>query len=236
MIELSIIIPTKNEEIYLPKLLGSIKRQNLTNLEIIVADANSKDKTREIARSYGCKVVEGGVLSIGRNNGARAARGDLLLFIDADIIMPDIYLPKAIEEFEKRKLDVAGTLQTPILVGSWFKNLENKFYYEVANHWMKFFQRSSKPFMQVCMFARKEVHDAIGGFGNFNFAEDSEYAVESVRKGYRFGILDSGKVLISTRRFEKEGSGLAFTYTYYNLARLFGKKFDMDSKTRYTCS
>ena len=51
---LSIVIPTYNEEEYLPKLLESIKMQSYSDYEIIVADANSNDKTREIAEECGC--------------------------------------------------------------------------------------------------------------------------------------------------------------------------------------
>ena len=58
--KLSIIIPTYNEEEYLPKLLESIKMQDFTDYEVIVADANSKDNTRKIATDYGAKVVDGG--------------------------------------------------------------------------------------------------------------------------------------------------------------------------------
>lgn len=58
--KLSIIIPTYNEEEYLPKLLEGIKSQDFEDYEIIVADANSTDKTREIAEVYGCKIVDGG--------------------------------------------------------------------------------------------------------------------------------------------------------------------------------
>ena len=89
---LSIIIPTKNEEYYLPKLLESIKRQDYKNYEIIVADAGSKDKTRDVARKSGCKVVKGGLPSIGRNNGAKYAKGELLLFLDADTVLPENFL------------------------------------------------------------------------------------------------------------------------------------------------
>lgn len=86
---LSIIIPTLNEEENLPKLLQSIKKQKLNQeLEIIVSDAGSQDKTREIAKSFGCIIVEGGLLSKGRNNGAKEAKGDLLLFADADTVLP----------------------------------------------------------------------------------------------------------------------------------------------------
>ena len=79
---LSIIIITKNEEKCLPRLLESIKRQNFRDYEIIVSDAQSTDRTREIALAYGCKIVEGGLPSVGRNNGARVAKGEILLFLE----------------------------------------------------------------------------------------------------------------------------------------------------------
>ena len=79
---LSIIIPTLNEEKHLPRLLKNIKDNNLENYEIIVADNNSKDKTRQIAKKYRCKIVQGGLPSKAKNNGAKAARGSLLFFIE----------------------------------------------------------------------------------------------------------------------------------------------------------
>ena len=64
---LSIIIPTLNEEKYLPLLLEAIKKQKVDgNLEIIVADAGSQDRTIEIARDFGCKIVPGGLPARGR--------------------------------------------------------------------------------------------------------------------------------------------------------------------------
>jgi len=55
----SVIIPSLNEEKYLGRLLDSIQQQHLKPAEIIIADAHSKDRTREIARKYGCKIVDG---------------------------------------------------------------------------------------------------------------------------------------------------------------------------------
>jgi glycosyltransferase involved in cell wall biosynthesis len=78
---LSIIIITKNEEKYLPKLLNSIKKQNYKNYEIIVSDAKSIDSTRKIAKKCNCKIINEGLPSIGRNNGAKYTKGDLLLFL-----------------------------------------------------------------------------------------------------------------------------------------------------------
>ena len=71
---LSIIIPALNEEKYLPLLLGEIKKQNFADdLEIIVADAGSVDKTIEIARSFGCEITKGGLPAKGRNEGGKVA-------------------------------------------------------------------------------------------------------------------------------------------------------------------
>src|SRR3989338_1163009 len=86
--QVSIIIPTLNEEEYLPKLLESIRQQRFKDLEIIVADAGSTDKTKEIAERYGCKIVPGGLPARGRNEGARVAGGELLVFLDADVMFP----------------------------------------------------------------------------------------------------------------------------------------------------
>ena len=95
---LTIVIPTKNEEAYLPRLLESIQGQTLKPSEIIVADAHSTDATREIARAHGAKVVDGGMISLGRNAGARQAQTDFILFLDADVELRD-------PEFSRRLLE-----------------------------------------------------------------------------------------------------------------------------------
>jgi len=81
--KVSIIIPALNEENYLPKLLGSIKKQTFKDYEVIVADAHSKDRTREIARKFGAKIVDGGRPANGRNIGAKAASGEFLFFFES---------------------------------------------------------------------------------------------------------------------------------------------------------
>lgn len=58
---ISIVIPTLNEAAYLSTLLDSLKTQTFRGFEIIVADANSTDRTREIALEHGARVVQGGM-------------------------------------------------------------------------------------------------------------------------------------------------------------------------------
>ena len=89
---ISIIIPTLNEEKYLPKLLDCIRKQSYKDYEIIVADSNSKDKTRQIAKKYGCRIVKGGMPAKGRNNGAKAAKSEILLFVDGVIHFDNDFL------------------------------------------------------------------------------------------------------------------------------------------------
>ena len=84
---ISIIIPALNEENYLPKLLKNIKKQELKDYEVIVADTNSKDGTRQTAKKFKCEIVKGGLPPEGRNNGAKKAKGTLLFFIDADSLL-----------------------------------------------------------------------------------------------------------------------------------------------------
>ncbi len=230
---LSIIIPTKNEEKYLPKLLDSIKTQSFTDWEIIVADAGSTDRTIKIAKSYNCKIVKGGLPAKGRNQGAKYSKGQNLLFIDSDIILPKNFLKNAIEEFEKKTLDIAGTLQVPIPTMKKSKDLEYTFFYEIINTGMKLIQNSKKPAMQVCMFVKREIHEKIKGFDEtLIFGEDSEYARRAVKIG-KFGILKSEKVMISPRRFEKEGVILVLKNLYFIIGIIFGHKFEKNSKIKY---
>lgn len=92
---LSLIIPAHNEEHRLPALLESISRQDYQPLEVIVVDDDSTDRTFELARNYGVRVLLTEKLGRGWQGkqracwtGARMARGERLLFLDADTWFP----------------------------------------------------------------------------------------------------------------------------------------------------
>lgn len=206
---LSIIIPTLNEEKFLPRLLNSIKEQGFSDYEIIVADAESKDKTIEVAKSFGCKIVKGGLPAKGRNEGTKRAKGDLFLFLDADIIfLSPKFLENLLKEFERRNLDVASFSIFP-------ENKIDKALYGVYNFWAKLTQKFL-PHATEAILVRKEIHQKIGGFDEeIKIGEDHVYARKTAKFG-KFGFIKTNTVLTSSRRFERDGRFK--TYLKYLLA------------------
>lgn len=235
MAYLGIILPTKNEEKYLPLLLDSIKRQSLKNLEIIVADSNSSDRTREIALNERCRIVEGEHANAGfkdvaqaRNTGAKASSSEVLCFIDSDIVLPHReFLRTSLREMKERGLDVAGTLLKPIPVENPWKNLFYECFYEFSNQSLKLCQYTKRPFMQAMMFVKRGVFEKLGGFPHYEFGEDSALAEKAVCLGYKFGMLtEGGRAFVSPRRFEQKGIGrMLAEYAYFNAGRIFGHEF-----------
>jgi glycosyltransferase involved in cell wall biosynthesis len=197
---LSIIIPTLNEEKYLPLLLQSIKKQKFSDYEIIVADAGSKDRTIEIAKQCGCRIVPGGLPSKGRNEGAKIAKGDLLLFLDADVILPQAdCLEKALEKFHEKKF---GAATFPFLfTGGRIYRVFSRFY----NFWVVLTQKFLPHALGAFILIKKDIHQKVNGFDEkVVFCEDVEY-VGRVKKIAKYGLLKIQPVSISNRRFEQEG-------------------------------
>src|SRR5476649_156541 len=99
----SIIIPTLNEERFLPSLLESLASQAYQNFEVIVVDGNSQDKTVQKAKTFQKKFDHLSIVSCDtpglpkqRNVGAAQAQGTWLLFVDAD----SVFLPHALDRLE----------------------------------------------------------------------------------------------------------------------------------------
>lgn len=197
---ISIVIPAYNEEKYLPKLLKCIKQQTYKDYEIIVADADSNDKTRRIAKKYGCKIVEGGMPSVGRNNGAKAAKGNILLFLDADVQFDKNFLENAVKEIKARDLDVAGCHTFPLT-----SHIIDKIFFSIFNVWTfatQFFYPNASG---SGIFCKKWLHEKVKGFDEtIKLSEDMDYAKRCGRHG-KFRIIKSAKSYVAMRRFEKEG-------------------------------
>lgn len=215
---ISIVIITKNEEHYLPILLRSIKEQTTQPLEIIVADANSTDATREIAKSFGCRIVKGGMPSVGRNRGAKVVKGEIVLFLDSDVKLIDKhFLEKAEREIKTRKLDFASCNVVP---------LSEKKIDHIFHNFYNVYSRAILPLHAhapgFCIFAKRVKHEIMGGFDeSISFCEDHDYAVRC-RKIGKFGYLNSSHPHVSVRRFERDGRlNIAIKYFFGELHLMF---------------
>lgn len=198
---ISIIIPTLNEEKYLPRLLESIKNQDFEEeYEIIVADAGSSDKTKEIAKSFNCKIVQGGLPPEARNRGAKIAKGDILLFLDADILLPPGFIEKSINEFQKRNLKIASFKILPD-----HKKLKWRILFGFYNLWIIILEKILAHGAMAILIS-KDLHLQINGFDQtVRFAEDHDYVRRASNYG-KFGIIKSVAILSSPRRFKKDGT------------------------------
>jgi glycosyltransferase involved in cell wall biosynthesis len=204
---LSIIIPTLNEEKYLPLLLSSIKNQSfgaaeVGGYEIIIADAGSKDRTTEIAKKYNCIIIPGGLPAYGRNKAAKIAKGELLFFCDADVVLPDDFLKKATAEFKARNLDLASFCIIPLPRNKFSTFILNVFYNQPA-----VLLQSALPHAATGIFFKKDVFEETGGFDeDIKLAED-HYLARRAQKvfGAKFGIIKSTKIFVSDRRFKADG-------------------------------
>ncbi|MAG44439.1 hypothetical protein CL633_00950 [bacterium] len=200
---ISIIIPCLNEEKYLPRLLRSIQSQDFLNFEIIISDGNSKDATLEIAKKYKCKIITSKKRSPAhqRNSGAKIAKGRILLFLDADTILPKKFLSCVTKEFSKKNLDIAGF---------YFKPDSCKLIYKFYSHIYKDICRPAQYIKPVSMGAgimiKTKLHKKIKGFDtSIIIGEDHDY-VQRACKISKFRIIKSSKIFYSVRRFEKHGA------------------------------
>lgn len=148
---ISIVITTKNEEKHIENCLKSIKDQTYKNIEIVVVDNNSKDKTKEIARKYTGKVFnKGPERSAQRNFGMiEKSKGDYVLYADADMILSPTLISDSIKKITKTK-SVALYISEIVLGDSlWGKarRFERSFYDGTVIDCVRFIDR--KVFIEV---------------------------------------------------------------------------------------
>ena len=185
---ISVVIPVKNSEATIGECIEAVKRSDFNDFEIIVVDDNSTDNSIDIARSCGCKIVkskgEGGV-SAARNFGAEAADSDIILFIDADIILRENSLKIIEEGFLKTDTDAIVGVQSGDLrfrdFFSQFKNLWMRYTYTRLPSYVPLFYTSIASI-------KKEVFFKAGGFDiNYKMpnVEDTEFGQRLSDMGFR---------------------------------------------------
>lgn len=176
--DVSIIIPARNEEAHLGQLLESIAKLQYPAdaLEVIVVDHSSTDDTPGVAARYGARVLvkQGGTISSVRNYGARAARGKVIAFVDADCTVAPDWATCAVMHFQDPSVGAVGSYHLmPDAPATWVRKVLQR-------------QAMARPRMEQAtwlpsgnMFVGKAVYDACGGF------DESLTTCEDVDISYR---------------------------------------------------
>jgi glycosyltransferase involved in cell wall biosynthesis len=208
--DFSIIVPALNEEKRIRRCLDSIKRQQTSRTwELIVSDSGSTDRTVEIAREYTAKVqacTERGTARA-RNEGARLAEGDILIFIDSDTELLPGYLETIGKAFRRKDLIACScafkfTRRSPKLL---FAEYVTNSYYVLRS----VLRGATLPGFNVCI--RRDVFEKLGGF-RLCHLEDLDMSIKLRRIG-RTRYIARRKTITSSRRLEKDG--LYGTLKYY---------------------
>lgn len=236
---ISIVIPAYNEATYIGRLLSALTKQEFTDFEVIVSDAESKDGTAAVVASFqkqlNVRLVETPPQGpgAGRNEGARVAQGTWLLFLDADDDIDESdFLGILIAEAEAHGWKTASTkmkVRDATIAerfGTWFNYV-----------YVKSLARSKHPVAAGwCILTRRELFEEHGGFNpKIHFGEDYDYVTRSSRGV--FGFTDKTYYYMDLRRAREEGIQFAikgfmnevYRYTHhYNLERnhipyVFGK-------------
>jgi glycosyltransferase involved in cell wall biosynthesis len=204
--DLTIVIPAKNEANMLPNLLQSLCEQDyeeMCAIRVIVADAGSTDDTVMTALSFRdrllVEVISGGLPSVGRNAGAQLATTRFLLFLDADVELPDpTLLRRAMCRMRRKNLHLVTT-NIACSEGGFFDGL-----LYAGNNFMQRVGSFTKPFATgMFMLFERNAFWALGGFNERAlFAED--YLLSKRVPRLRFRIV-RGRVLTTNRRFQTLG-------------------------------
>ena len=211
--QISIIVPTLNEEENIRNFLYSLEKQTLTKFETIIVDGGSVDKTATIANKKAKVIIKKGLREFpSRNLGAKTANGQILLFTCADVTFPSDLLAKINDKFQDRELVAITGPDLPY--DSLLAEIEYGMY-NFARFLFSMFPGSNKRFSTSTNFlaVRKSCFEKTGGFTSDVNADGMMGRRFSEMGKVKFST--GMKVFISPRRFLKMGfSRFNFHYLY----------------------
>ena len=196
---ISVVMPVYNAGKLLGECLEALRASEGVSYEILVVDDSSTDDSREVAQAHGARVIpSGGRLGPAgaRNRGAEQARGEILFFVDSDVVIKPDTLRGLAEAFDRDpRLDGAIAVQAPAMrlenICSRYKNLW--MYYTYA----RLAGEDVPLFYTTAAAIRRRVFVEAGGFdGNYTNpnVEDTDFGQKLARLGYRVRVLPTLEV------------------------------------------
>jgi glycosyltransferase involved in cell wall biosynthesis len=208
-LQFSIIIPTLNEEKFLPVLLQSLATQTDTSFEVIVVDGSSQDGTISIAEQYKkilpklqVVVSQKASLPLQRNLGARQASAGWLCFVDADSVLMPYFIERALVYVKQFKPSAFTTWAKPDsdISGDAIFTLFMNVYVESSVH----LKRPLTPGPLTAI--RKDIFTRIGGYNEEHaYNEDAEFGLRLSLHGVPVSLLRETLYVWSLRRIRHEG-------------------------------
>jgi glycosyltransferase involved in cell wall biosynthesis len=179
----SVIIPVKNGGKTIAQCIRSVQRSYYRNFEIIVINDNSSDNSENIARGLQCEVIaatEGTGANNARNIGARTARGDILMFIDADIIVRRETILEIVETLEESYIDAVVGIYTA-------RHRHESFVSQYKNLWVRYSYLKSLPAIDWLFGSISGIkREAFRKLGGFDVGLLARHGHDDIELGKRF--------------------------------------------------
>ena len=189
----SVIIPVYNRPDEVDELLNSLTRQSYKNFEVLVIEDGSSVPCKEVTGKYAGKLdvhyftKPNSGPGQTRNFGAEKSKGDYLIILDSDCIIPEGYFEAVEKELTDSPADAFGG---PDRAHSSFSNMQKAINYAMTSFFTtggirggkkkmdKFYPRSFN------MGVRRETYRALGGFSKMRFGEDIDFSIRIFKGGY----------------------------------------------------
>jgi len=225
--QLTIVIPTYNEEKYIWRTLKEINRQfGIKKVKIIIADAKSTDKTVYLINLFkqtyksNIRIIKGGLPAVGRNNGAKIAKTPYILFLDADITFTHKYAIKiALDEFVNSKYEMVST--NPVYKG----NLDIRASFMLnLNKYITWFLSKIEPFaIGAFTMVDKQVFDSLGGYDE-KALQSEDWLLSKKISPNKFKLIPD-LITQDNRRFKR--------YGYFSMVKLLWRNWKNRNNINY---
>ena len=197
--KISIVIPVYNSSLTLKECLNSIFASSYKDYEVIVVSDSSTDNSVSIAKEYKTKIIE---LSqnkgpaVARNKGSESAEGEILLFLDSDVIISEDSLNLIIDKFQQHEVNAIQGIYSH---KPNYKYLATQFYQSYLCYyvWPKD-KRYATTLVTGCFAIRKKIFNRLSGFDvNIDKAscEDEKFGYSLIENGYEILILRNLQVV-----------------------------------------
>ncbi|MEA2176383.1 MAG: hypothetical protein QOD00_3975 [Blastocatellia bacterium] len=195
---LTVVVPVYNGGAQLLRCLDALRASDFSAYEIVVVDDGSTDDSALLARSRGVCVLQLGSRSgpaAARNRGAGHARGEIILFVDADVVVRRDTLSRIVARFSAQGgvAAIFGSYDdAPLAVGfvSQYKNLLHHFVHQQSS-------TKAETFWAGCGAIRRKAFEAVGGFDERKYSRPS---IEDIELGYR--LRRAGQMIILDRELQ----------------------------------